>query len=57
MHRSEVAREIVLCCRRLWQAGLTAGQDGNVSVRYQRDRILVTPRGLLKSDLGPDDLV
>lgn len=57
MHRSEVAREIVLCCRRLWQAGLTAGQDGNVSVRYQTDRILVTPRGLLKSDLGPDDLV
>jgi L-fuculose-phosphate aldolase len=57
MHRSEVAGEIVLCCRRLWQAGLTAGQDGNVSVRYQSDRVLVTPRGLLKSELGPDDLV
>lgn len=57
MHRSEVAREIVLCCRRLWQRGLTAGQDGNISVRYQADRILVTPRGLLKSDLAPDDLV
>jgi L-fuculose-phosphate aldolase len=57
MHRSEVAREIVLCCRRLWQRGLTAGQDGNISVRYQADRILVTPRGLLKSDLAPEDLV
>jgi L-fuculose-phosphate aldolase len=57
MHRSEVARDIVLCCRRLWQAGLTAGQDGNVSVRYRPDRLLVTPRGLLKSDLTPDDLV
>jgi L-fuculose-phosphate aldolase len=57
MHRSEVARAIVLCCRRLWQAGLTAGQDGNVSVRYEADRILVTPRGLLKSDLSPEDLV
>ena len=45
MHRSEVAREIVLCCRRLWQRGLTAGQDGNISVRYQADRILVTPGG------------
>ena len=31
MHRSDVAREIVVCCRRLWQAGLVAGQDGNVS--------------------------
>jgi L-fuculose-phosphate aldolase len=57
MHRSEVARAIVLCCRRLWQAGLTAGQDGNVSVRYRPDRVLVTPRGLLKSDLAPEDLV
>jgi L-fuculose-phosphate aldolase len=57
MHRSEIARAIVLCCRRLWQAGLTAGQDGNVSVRYQPDRVLVTPRGLLKSDLAPEDLV
>ncbi|MEP6687039.1 MAG: class II aldolase/adducin family protein [Gemmatimonadales bacterium] len=57
MHRSELARAIVLCCRRLWQSGLIAGQDGNVSARYQADRILVTPRGLLKSDLGPEDLV
>ena len=57
MHREEVARDIVRCCRRLWQAGLTAGQDGNVSVRYHPDRLLVTPRGLLKSDLAPSDLV
>jgi L-fuculose-phosphate aldolase len=57
MHRSEAAREIVLCCRRLWQAGLIAGQDGNVSVRYRPDRLLVTPRGLPKSDLAPEDIV
>ena len=57
MHRNDVAREIVLCCRRLWQAGLIAGQDGNVSVRYRPDRLLVSPRGLPKSDLAPDDLV
>lgn len=57
MQREDVAREIVRCCRRLWQAGLTAGQDGNVSVRYRPDRILVTPRGLPKSDLAPTDLV
>jgi L-fuculose-phosphate aldolase len=57
MHRSEVARQIARCCRRLWQAGLLAGQDGNVSVRYRADRVLVTPRGLPKSDLAPDDSV
>jgi L-fuculose-phosphate aldolase len=51
------AHEIVLCCRRLWQGGLIAGQDGNVSVRYSPGRLLVTPRGLLKSELTPEDIV
>jgi L-fuculose-phosphate aldolase len=57
VHRSQAARDIVLCCRRLWQAGLLAGQDGNITVRYQPDRLLVTPRGLLKADLAPEELV
>jgi L-fuculose-phosphate aldolase len=57
MRAREAAREIVLCCRRLWEAGLIAGQDGNVSVRLSPERILVTPRGLLKSELRTDDLV
>jgi L-fuculose-phosphate aldolase len=53
----EAAREIVRCCRSLWEAGLIAGADGNVSVRLARDRVLVTPRGLLKSELSSQDLV
>ncbi|HET7470549.1 MAG TPA: class II aldolase/adducin family protein [Gemmatimonadales bacterium] len=57
VNRSQAARDIVLCCRRLWQAGLLAGQDGNITVRFQADRLLVTPRGLLKADLAPEDLV
>lgn len=57
MHPADVAGDIVICCRRLWQAGLIAGQDGNVSVRYRPNRLLVTPRGVLKSELGPEDLV
>jgi len=57
VHRSQAARDIVLCCRRLWQAGLIAGQDGNITVRFQPDRLLVTPRGLPKPDLTPEDLV
>jgi L-fuculose-phosphate aldolase len=57
MHRSDAAREIALCCRRLWQRGLIAGQDGNVSVRYRPDRILVTARGLLKAELAVEDMV
>jgi L-fuculose-phosphate aldolase len=49
--------QIVRCCRALLEAGLIAGVEGNVSVRLAHDRVLVTPRGLLKSELGPEDLV
>ncbi len=44
-------------CRRLYERGLIAGQDGNVSVRLDDDRILVTPAGLSKVDVRPEDLV
>jgi L-fuculose-phosphate aldolase len=57
MHRNEAARAIVHCCRRLWQAGLIAGADGNVSVRLAPGRLLVTPRGLPKADLAIEDIV
>ena len=49
--------EIVRCCRGLWERGLLAGADGNVSVRIGPDRLVVTPRGALKCDLEPGDLV
>ena len=50
-------REIVTVCRRLWERGLIAGPDGNVSVRLADGSILVTPAGMAKVDVGPDDLV
>ncbi|MBI4420349.1 MAG: class II aldolase/adducin family protein [Gemmatimonadetes bacterium] len=55
--RREVAREMAHCCRRLADAGLIAGQDGNLSVRVGEDRVLVTPAGLIKGELTPDDMV
>jgi L-fuculose-phosphate aldolase len=50
-------REVVTVCRRLWERGLIAGPDGNVSVRLAPDRILVTPAGMSKVDVEPADLV
>lgn len=44
-------------CRRLWERGLIAGQDGNVSMRLGPGRILATPAGFSKVDVGEDDLV
>ncbi|HEX5387583.1 MAG TPA: class II aldolase/adducin family protein [Gemmatimonadales bacterium] len=57
MRARGAARDVVRCCRRLWEAGLIAGADGNVSVRLGPDRILVTPRGCLKAELEASDLV
>jgi L-fuculose-phosphate aldolase len=57
MRARDAARDVVRCCRRLWEAGLIAGADGNVSVRLGPDRLLVTPRGLHKAELTARDLV
>jgi L-fuculose-phosphate aldolase len=54
--RAEARREIVKVCRRLYAAGLIAGQDGNVSVRVD-DTILVTPAGMNKVDVTEGDIV
>jgi len=50
-------REIVTVCRRLYERGLIAGPDGNVSIRLAADRILVTPAGMSKVDVREHDLV
>lgn len=54
---AEARRGIVRTCRRLYERGLIAGQDGNVSVRLGRDRVLVTPAGMSKADVTARDLV
>jgi L-fuculose-phosphate aldolase len=53
----EVRRDILHVCRRLYERGLVAGSDGNVSVRLGRDRLVATPTGMSKGFLQPDDLV
>jgi L-fuculose-phosphate aldolase len=55
--RARIAEEIVTVCRRLYDRGLIAGQDGNVSVRLGSGHILVTPAGLSKVDVTADSLV
>ncbi len=52
-----LARRMALCCRQLAERGLIAGQDGNVAVRLGRDRVLVTPRGVIKALLRASDIV
>ncbi len=53
----EARREIVEIGRRLWQRGYVASNDGNISARLDGERILVTPSGVSKGFLAPNDLV
>ena len=43
--------------RRLGTRGLIAAAEGNLSVRLDPERVLITPTGRRKDELGPDDLV
>ncbi len=52
-----VKKELVLIGHRLNDRGMLAGTDGNISVRLDDDRIMITPSGLAKGHLSPDDLV
>jgi len=55
--RPHAAAEIVRVCRRLYDRGLVAGPDGNVSARLDDGSILVTPSGASKGEIGAADLV
>lgn len=53
----EYRQEIVEICRLMYQKNLITSTDGNVSVRYQEDRLLITPSGVHKGFLKPEDLI
>ncbi len=48
--------EMVLIGKRLYDKGMIVATEGNFSVRLDEDRILATPRGMCKGELGVEDL-
>lgn len=40
--------------RKLWERGMVSANDGNLSLRCDRDRYLITPAGVSKGELTPD---
>ena len=48
---------MALCCRQLAAQGLIAGRDGNLSVRLDPNRVLVTPSDFIKSQITASDMV
>lgn len=53
----EIRNEMLHVCRRIYGREMVASNDGNVTVRVGKDRILATPSGMSKGFLKPDDLV
>jgi L-fuculose-phosphate aldolase len=54
---TSAAEALVAAGRRLGARGLISAGEGNLSVRLDADRLLVTPTGLRKDELTTDDLV
>jgi L-fuculose-phosphate aldolase len=53
----EAAHDIVEVCRKLYERGLIASIDGNVSVRLTDGSIVATPSGMPKAELVEEDCV
>jgi len=54
---SEYRRDIIEVCKRMYQKGYVASNDGNVSIRLSDKEILATPTGMSKGDITPDQLI
>jgi L-fuculose-phosphate aldolase len=56
--QEQVARlEMAKYCKRIYEKNLCVGGEGNISVRINNKKILVTPTGTCLGDLEPGDFV
>jgi L-fuculose-phosphate aldolase len=51
---SSLRADLVEVGRRMYARGYTASNDGNLSVRLDDERLLVTPKGVCKGFMSPD---
>lgn len=55
--REEKRREIVKVGKHFYDQGFLAGTSGNISVRVGEDAILITPSGMNKGIMSPEDIM
>lgn len=55
--RTQIIRDIIEVCHRLYARGMVTATDGNVSARLQNGNILATRSGINKGDVQELDLV
>lgn len=51
-----LSKEIVIICERLHARNMLAAADGNISYRISDDEILITPSGIAKGFMQPDQM-
>jgi L-fuculose-phosphate aldolase len=56
-HEICLRNELIQINRILAERGLIRSSDGNISVRLNRNFLLITPSGVYKSAMSPDDLL
>jgi L-fuculose-phosphate aldolase len=54
---NSLREEIVLVGKLLYERGLIVATDGNISARLDQERVLITPSGLCKGLMSPDQLI
>jgi L-fuculose-phosphate aldolase len=57
MHIDDATAALMAAGRRLGARGLISAGEGNLSIRLDAERLLITPSGRRKDELGPDDFV
>ena len=54
---SDLRLAIIACGEICYSRHLLMSNDGNISVRLDSERVLITPTGLCKGRMDPDDLL
>lgn len=53
----EYRKELAQICRQMYEKNFISSTDGNVSVRYHPERLLITPSGVHKGFLKPELMI
>jgi len=53
----DVKKRIVNVMRYMEERGLNYGRSGNASVRVSEDHVLITPSGVVKAEMPPEDIL
>ncbi|MBN1232130.1 MAG: class II aldolase/adducin family protein [Candidatus Coatesbacteria bacterium] len=57
MNRNKAVRDIVSIGKRLYEKGMVASNDGNLSVKINKNEIAITPTGICKGDMAASDIL